>query len=339
MNKGLKDVWGRSFKVGAAVCKETLAYKETDDIIKKHFSSLSIENAMKFGPIHPSEGKYNWEECDLIADYARKNKLDMRGHTFVWHNQNPDWLFLDGNEEVSKNTLYKRLESHIENVVKRYGDIVYSWDVLNEVIDTDKGDENGFRISKWYKICGRDVYEFALKKMREACPNAKLCYNDYNNESGSKMEASLRFLSSLLDSGIPIDCIGIQGHWYYNFPDEKVLRNAIERYSSLGIDIEFTEVDISVYEWSEAREVKDFFKSKPLDRIEEQQKRYYELFTIASEYPAVKNITTWGVADNYTWLDYFPVKDRKNWPLLFDENNIEKTAVTKLLNASVKGSN
>jgi len=337
MNNSLKEAWNHSFKVGAAVNGGILKQKEADAIIKQHFSTLTVENGMKLGLIQPEENSWNWEESDFIADFARKNGLKMRGHTMVWHNQNPPWLFLDGNETASKSKLFKRLETHITEVTKRYNDIIYAWDVVNEAIDTDNGDENGMRLSDWYKICGREIYEFAFKCMRQAVPGSKLFYNDYNNETGNKMEATLRFVTSLLDAGIPIDGVGLQGHWYYNFPDEKILRNALERYSALGLDIELTEVDISIYQWSEAREKSEFFAEKPQDRMLEQAKRYMEIFTIAAEYPAVKNVTTWGVADNYTWLEYFPVKiGRKNWPLLFDENYAEKPVVAALVEAGYK---
>ena len=333
MSESLKETWSRSFKIGAAVNGGIIAQKEADEIIKKHFCSLTVENGMKLGLIHPQENEFEWDECDLIADYARKNGFVMRGHTMVWHNQNPEWLFTDGNDTVSKNKLFKRLEEHINTVTQRYNDIIYAWDVLNEIIDTEKGDENNFRISNWYKICGKEIYDFAFKCMKQASPKAKLFLNDYNNESGSKLDATVKYLTSLLDAGIPVDGVGMQGHWYYNFPDEKTLRNAIERYSALGLEIEFTEVDISVYEWPEAREKNEFFTARPEDRILKQAKIYYDFFTIASEYPNVKNITTWGVSDSYTWLDDFPVPGRKNWPLLFDEQYREKPVVADLIKA------
>jgi endo-1,4-beta-xylanase len=336
MNHGLKDAWRHSFKVGAAISRKVLEQKENDEIIMRHFSSITAENAMKFQQIHPQENSWNWDEADFIVGYAKKNGLNLRGHTLLWHNQTPPWLFLDGNEPVSRNKLFERLEDHIAAVTQRYNDAVYAWDVLNEVIDTDKGDEANFRLSEWYKIGGREIFEFAFKRMRESCPNAKLFYNDYNNESGPKFEATLRFLSSLLDAGIPVDGVGIQGHWYYNSPDEKILRTAIERYSSLGLEIEFTEVDISAYKWDEARDESQFFSFMPEDRKKDQTKRYMELFTVASQYEAVKNITTWGVSDSYTWLDYFPVKNRKNWPLLFDEQYREKDFIPALIEAGLK---
>jgi endo-1,4-beta-xylanase len=314
-----------------------LGHKEADEILKAHFSSLTVENAMKFGLIHPEEGLYDWDESDIVANYARNNGMSLRGHTMVWHNQNPPWLFLDGGSEVSKNKLLKRLEDHIGAVTQRYNDIVASWDVVNEAVDTDHNCENSMRNSPWYKICGKEVYELAFKWMKQASPNAKLLYNDYNNESGKKLDENIRFISSLLDAGVPIDGVGIQGHWYFNSPKKEAVRDALERYSALGLQIEFTEVDVSLYEWTEKRDKSEHFSSLPEDRVKEQSKRYMDLFSLAAEYPAVKNVTTWGIADNCTWLDNFPVKEgRKNWPLLFDVNYSAKPIVAELIEAGLK---
>jgi endo-1,4-beta-xylanase len=32
----------------------------------------------------------------------------------------------------------------------------------------------------------------------------------------------------------------------------------------------------------------------------------------------VTSVTFWNVSDKHTWLDYYPVPGRKNYPLLFD---------------------
>ena len=333
MNIGLKNAWNKHFETGCAVSRGVIEKEAAKEIIIRHFSSLTMDNAMKFGSIHPKEDEFFWDDADYIADFAVKNHLKLRGHTIIWHNQNPPWLFVNGGEPRSKTKLLKRLEDHITAVTQRYKNIVNTWDVINEAIETDTGDENEMRLTEWYKICGKEAYEFAFKLMKQLCPNAKLYYNDYNNESGAKLEATLRFLSTMLDKGIPIDGVGLQGHWYYNYPDEKTLRNAIERYTTLGLEIQLTEVDISLYKWDEARNKDEFFLSAPEDRIIEQAKRYMEIFSVAADYPSVKNITTWGISDNHSWLNDFPVKNRKNWPLLFDDNWQEKPVVSELIKA------
>jgi endo-1,4-beta-xylanase len=333
-SSGLKDAWKPAFRVGAAVSEKILNQEEADKIICRHFSSLTPENAMKFGEIHPEENRWNWAETDRIANYARALGIPLRGHTILWHNQNPPWLFRANgstDEPVSKGELFRRLENHIAGLARRYNDVVYAWDVLNEVIDIEKGSEDGFRKSRWYQTGGREIYDFAFKTMQAASPKARLFYNDYNIESGKKMEATIRFLSELLDAGIPVHGVGIQGHWYYNYPDAETLCAAIEAYAALGLDIEFTEVDISVYEFNECADKNKFFTAVPGDRIRQQAERYKEIFRTAAHYPAVKNITIWGIADNHTWLDNFPVPGRKNWPLLFDTDYHHKHVVGALV--------
>jgi endo-1,4-beta-xylanase len=326
---GLKDAWQHAFRVGAAVSGAVLCQRQARKIIARHFSSLTPENAMKFGVIHPEEDRWDWEDADLIADFARLMEIPLRGHTIIWHNQNPEWLFRDHDGEVSKNKLFRRLEDHIAAIAGRYNNAVYAWDVLNEVIDVETGSEDGFRQSGWYKTGGREIYEFAFKTMGEASPRARLFYNDYNIEQGEKLETTLRFLAALLDKGLPLHGVGIQGHWNYKYPDTLTLRGAIESYAALGLEIELTEVDISVYAPDEGTE--NFYVKMPEDRARQQAERYRDIFRIAADYPAVKNITTWGIADNHTWLDNFPVPGRKNWPLLFDTKYRHKGVVSCLV--------
>ena len=332
---GLKDVWKHAFRIGAAVSGAVLEHREAREIIACHFSSLTPENAMKFGEIHPEENRWNWEEADIIAAFARSQNIPLRGHTIVWHSQNPPWLFRNGADAVSKTSLFGRLEAHIAALAERYNNAVYAWDVLNEVIDTEKG-EGGFRRSEWYKTGGREIYEFAFQTMRQVSPGAALFYNDYNNESGDKLNTTIRFLAEMLDRGVPVQGVGIQGHWHYNYPDEETLRAAIESYAALGLDIELTELDISAYAPGECTETGDFFREMPEDRIRRQTERYREIFRIAADYPQVKNITTWGIADNHTWLDNFPVPGRKNWPLLFDMGYRHKEAVCCLMETGLR---
>jgi len=329
---GLKDAWAHAFKVGAAVSPGVLKNPLSAELIRTHFSSITAENAMKMSSIQPSENQWNWDRADQIADTARQLGIPMRGHTFVWHQQTPEWIFKEGNNRVSPALLESRLEKHIQKMTERYGDIVYAWDVLNEVIEENKGDDRGFRKSTWLEIAGTGIYEKAFRMAHEAAPGAKLFYNDYNIESGKKLDYTLKFLSDLLDKGIPLHGVGIQGHWRYSYPEDDILRRAIEKYSDLGLDIELTEVDISLY----GEDEKDpLFTQPPEDRLLQQLKRYKAIFRIASDYPSVKNITTWGVADDHTWLDNFPVRNRKNWPLLFDEKHQEKGIVPVLIDTGL----
>ena len=122
-NKGLKDYFKDYFTIGVAVSPRALKTDEAQLIVKE-FNSMTPENAMKMGPIHPFENQYNWAGGDSIAAFAKRNKLKLRGHTLCWHNQTPRWLFFDSstNQQVTKEVLLKRLKDHITAVVTRYKD-------------------------------------------------------------------------------------------------------------------------------------------------------------------------------------------------------------------------
>ena len=94
-NKGLKDYYKAYFPIGVAVSPQGLKREDESKLILQQFNSVTPENAMKMGPIHPRENEYNWRDADSIVAFAQRNKMRMRGHTLVWHNQTPDWLFKD----------------------------------------------------------------------------------------------------------------------------------------------------------------------------------------------------------------------------------------------------
>ncbi|HLG38415.1 MAG TPA: endo-1,4-beta-xylanase, partial [Chitinophagaceae bacterium] len=137
-SKGLKDYYKDYFTMGVAVSPQGLKRIDESQLIIEQFGSMTPENAMKMGPIHPRENEYFWKDADSIAAFARQHNLKLRGHTLCWHNQTPRWLFIDSTkippDTVSKELLYKRLKDHITEVVTRYKDVIYAWDVCNEVI-------------------------------------------------------------------------------------------------------------------------------------------------------------------------------------------------------------
>lgn len=316
------------FKIGAAVRAEDLEGIQ-GELLKKHFNSLTAENAMKFGEIHPSEDRYDFEKPDKIKEFALKNNMKMRGHTFVWHNQNPDWLFADKNGKlVSRELLLQRLQKHIITLSERYGDIVYAWDVVNEAIEDKTGEQ--FRDSIWRRILGEDYIKTVFELAKQEIKNAELYYNDYNNELPDKLDKSYRMLKDLIAKGTPIDGVGIQGHW--NITDAKLidnLKNAIEKYASLGLKIQVTELDVSMFNFEDKR--RDLKEPTP-EMLYMQEEMYDNIFKTFRVYKDVINsITFWGISDAYTWKDHFPVSARKDWPMLFDINGKLKSSFNKVV--------
>jgi endo-1,4-beta-xylanase len=320
-SKGLKDYYKSYFPMGVAIRPQSVSGSEAE-LILKHFESVTAENAMKMGPIHPKEGEFFWTDADAIVNFAQTNNLKIRGHTLCWHNQTPNWLFKDAQgNDITKEVLLMRLKDHITAVVSRYKGKIYAWDVVNEVIDDDNS--KYFRESIWYKICGEEFVVKAFEYAHAADPNALLFYNDYNTESAGKRERIYKMLKSLLDKKVPIHGVGLQAHWSIFSPTEQELRQSIEKFSSLGLKIQFTELDISVYQSEHSRRERradesDTFTPEMEAKQIEQYKMVFKVFREHKD--KITGVTFWNVSDKSSWLDNFPVRGRKNYPLLFDQN-------------------
>jgi endo-1,4-beta-xylanase len=326
-SRGLKDYYKDYFSIGVAISPRSTENEEAA-LITKEFNSVTAENAMKMGPIHPEETRYFWNDADKIVNFGQANGMKVRGHTLCWHQQTPRWLFTDSKgNTVSKEVLLKRLQDHITTIVSRYKGKIYAWDVVNEVIADDS--TKFLRDSPWYTICGEEFIAKAFEYAHAADPDAILFYNDYNTERPEKRERIYRLLKKLVDAKVPIHGVGLQGHWSIFEPDEKDLRKTIEQFSSLGLKIQITELDISIYAWEKMNREKkpnepDVFTSE-LEK--KQSDQYKKVFGIFREYKKeITGITFWNVSDKHSWLDSYPVRGRKNYPLLFDQNLKPKKA-------------
>jgi len=331
--EGLKDYYADYFPIGVAVSPRALKDSAQAQLIKTQFKSMTPENVMKMGPIHPTENRYNWGAADEIVAFAEANNMIMRGHALIWHQQYPDWFFKDAKgNQITKDTLYARMKKHITDVVSRYKGKIYAWDVVNEAVSDDSSKVYREE-SPFYKIAGEEYLAKAFEYAHEADPDAKLFYNDYNAVRPEKRERIYKLVKKLVDAGVPINGVGIQGHWSIFEPTEAHLKSALDKYASLGLDVQITELDISIYKWEKERR-----KGRPdeqddftLELEQKQVAQYDMIFNVLREYKnKITGVTFWNISDQYSWLDTYPVEGRKNYPLLFDKNLKPKKAYYKV---------
>lgn len=205
---------------------------------------------------------------------------------------------------------------------------IYAWDVVNEVISDDKNEF--YRNSDWFKICGEEFIAKAFQYAHEADPKALLFYNDYNEIDAVKREKIFKLVKSLKEAGVPIHGLGLQGHWALAEPTHPQLDSTLMRFSQLGLPLQITELDISVYPKEHQRRIK-----RPEDEnvqfTSEQETKQVEVykmcFTLFRKYRRIiTSVTFWNISDRHSWLDNFPVQGRKDYPLLFDKNLRPKKA-------------
>jgi len=352
--KGLKDYYKKYFPIGVAVNVAAL-HGADSALIVKEFNSVTPENDMKMGSIHPRENEYNWKNADAIVDFAVAHHIKIRGHNLCWHNQEAAWMFTgpDG-KPVNKELLLQRLKDHIFTVVNRYKGKIYAWDVVNEAVDDSNDTTQVYRKSNWYNICGDDFIAAAFRYAHEADPKAKLYYNDYNSEHPVKREKIYKLLKKLVDNHVPIDGVGMQAHWKLNDPTPELLRKALDEVTSLGLKVQFTELDITV-RLPQPRPVTIPGQTPPAvaatppvpdpgytPELEAKQVAQYKMaFDIFREYKkSITGVTFWNVSDRYSWLDSrggglaggaaagqtATRVVRKAYPLLFDVDRQRKKA-------------
>jgi endo-1,4-beta-xylanase len=340
---GLAAAFRKDFRMGVAVSNQALDGRADAelDVIAREFNSITAENAMKWGEIQPDGVNWRWERADRLVDFARKHKMDVLGHTLVWHSQVPASLFTDAERKpVSRQVLLDRMHGHIDTLVGRYKGRVWAWDVVNEAID----EGNGWRRSQWLNIIGEDFMEQAFRFAHAADKKAELLYNDYNMENPKKVDFLVKVFKGYLDRDVPITGVGSQSHVGLDYPDLANWEYGITEFIKLGLKVHITELDVDVLPraGSTGADIANrgqmtgdnnpWPQGLPDDIQEKLADRYEQLFRILLRHKKhIERVTFWGLHDGMSWKNNFPVRGRTNYPLLFDRQMQPKPAYHRLI--------
>jgi endo-1,4-beta-xylanase len=325
------------FPIGVAVEPRILDVHQ--EVIGRHFNRLVAENSMKWSELCRAPNQYDFARADAIANFARQRGMKMTGHTFVWHQMHPTWLFSESGRAASKEQVKERLRSHIFTVFERYADVVDNWDVVNEAISERSGVmfRDGTEGSKWFECFGDESYAaiaftYANQAAQQLANQTKLFYNDYNIEGQIKRDKALTLVRSLRKQGLCVDGIGVQGHITLTWPTAEELRKCIQDIAREDLWVKVSELDISIYT-KDIPEQKLFEPEQALtDSLQEQlAARYREVFEVFYDQARhLSSVMLWGVSDDFSWLNRWPTL-RKNYPLLIDANHGPKRALLELL--------
>src|SRR5215475_1378562 len=320
------------FPVGAAVIPLEITGVHAD-LLKKHFNSITSGNDFKWDATEPADGTFRFTNADAQVSFAQANNIIVRGHTLLWHNQIPPWVFTDPvtgapmqKSEANTALLIQRLQNHIRGVAGHFAGKLYAWDVVNEVIDENQSD--CLRRSTWYNIIGPQYLDIAFQTAREVDPNAKLFINEFNSTFGSKRTCYFNVVSDLKARGVPVDGVGHQMHNNFEFPPVQGFIDTINMFSTLGVLQHVTEMDVNIYSGSANTSIPNYDEI-PLDRhvrVGYHYRDYFEAFKKLKD--KIQSVTIWGLADDNTWLNS---SGRINAPLLFDDQLKHKLAYTAVM--------
>jgi endo-1,4-beta-xylanase len=337
----LKDLMPKGMLLGVAVSQSQVEEKDAAAaaLVTRHYDSITPENLLKWGPVHPEPDKYNFGPADTFVAFGEKRKMTIIGHTLVWHSQTPAWVFegKDG-KPLDRETALGRMRDHINAVVGRYKGRIKGWDVVNEAINDDA--EGSMRKSKWQQAIGDDYIAKAFEFAHAADPQAELYYNDYNLTSAPKRATAIRIVKDLKARGLRVDGIGEQGHWLLGGPSLADIEATITDIAAAGVKVLITELDVDVLPrdpgmYGADLEKRAKFKAEtnlypdslPADKQKELARRYADIFALFLKHKdKITRVTFWGVDDGHTWLNGFPIPGRINHPLLFDRQRKPKPA-------------
>lgn len=299
----LRDVAPRGFKIGTAVAggghHVTQPYPDPfpNDrpyrrVMAREFSSLSPENQMKWEFIHPQQDVFNFGPADRIVRFAQRHHQVVRGHTLLWHSQNPAWL---EQGEFTPAQLRRILRNHISTVVGHYRGRIQQWDVANEIFNGD----GSYRTENiWIRELGPEIVADAFRWAHRADPRAKLFFNDYGVESvNAKSNAYYQLIQQFQADGVPVDGFSVQGHLslQYGFPTD--MEQNLERFHALGVQTAVTEIDVRMV-------LGDDGQPTP-DQVEQQADYYRMALNACLNADGCNSFTVWGFTDKYSWVPVF----------------------------------
>ncbi|MCU0643201.1 MAG: endo-1,4-beta-xylanase [bacterium] len=329
----LKDAFKNDFYIGVALNSDQISGHDPESIavVEKHFNSITPENVLKWEEVHPELDRYEFDAVDHFVAFGEQHNMHIVGHTLVWFHQTPDWVFQDeAGKPLSRDALLERMKAHIFTVMGRYKSRIHGWDVVNEAIMAD----GTLRQNKWLEIIGEDYILKAFEYARQVDPDCQLYYNEYDFEQQPKCEGVIRLIKNLQCRGVRIDGVGIQGHWFVDYPRIEEIESYILSLSNLGVKLMITELDVSVlpyypldskvvdissFDLKKQKELNPYPDVLPDSIQKELANRYAEFFLFFLKHrDKISRVTFWAVHDSQSWRSYWPITGRTDYPMLFD---------------------
>ncbi len=309
--KSLADALGVYVGAGFVEGSHTDEFRE---VLRREYNSVTAP--LYWSQSEPRRGEFDFAAADRAMEVAEAGGLRVRGHPLVWGRLAlPEWV----NRVRTPGGMRGVLENHVSTIVGRFRGRIAQYDVVNEPLTLfGAPGVTGDAVENYCftELLGRDYIRLALEAARAADPDAEL----YVNENlvlapGPKQDFFFELIEDLVEEGAPLDGVGFQGHLAIPFAESFVPTRAeiaatIDRFAALGLDVEITEVDVTLM--------------NPETELEYQANVYRDLTEACFSRRACRGITTWGISDAYTWIeDFFDVRGA---PLPFDEDFVPKPA-------------
>jgi endo-1,4-beta-xylanase len=284
-------------------------------ILERECGLLVPENELKWQWTRRTATGHSFEQFDAAVDYAVSKGMKLRGHTLFWAPEKwyPEWLVKHDFGSQPARAAEAMLVDHVRTVARRYGNKIYSYDVVNEAVEPETGAIRDTVITR--AMGGEAMLDVMFHTARAEAPDAQLVYNDYMSwERGTEDETHIAGVLKLLEGfrkrGTPVDALGVQSHIRL-LKDQPVAstvresegpwRRFLDEVVAMGYKLVITEFDVN------DRKAPDDVALR--DRMVADYARAY--LDVMLAYPQLQDVLAWGMVDRYSWLtDFDPRADK-----------------------------
>jgi endo-1,4-beta-xylanase len=314
-------------------------------LVASQYNRLTPENEFKWQSLQGEPGVFDFSQADAFVQFGEQHGMEIHGHTIVWHQQVPGWVFQgDGGGQATREQLLERLDQHMSALGEHFGSRVQYWDVVNEAFN----DDGSLRSTPWRSLIGDDYLEQAFRLAARHFPEAKLVYNDFGLENPDKRAAVVLLVQGLQARGVRIDAIGSQGHFQLRSPSLESIEASLNAFAATGVEVLLSEMDVDVLPPANQNQGADlsvnaalsgqldpYRKCLPSSVAEQAAARWGALFQLFVRHSdQLHSVTLWGVSDRTSWLNNWPVNGRTNYALLFDRQLRPKQSWQKVIEAA-----
>ena len=273
---------------------------EKEDKFKSLFSNLFNQAVVPFywSDLEPEEGNVRFDRDseniyrrpapDIVIDFCREYGIEPKGHCLTWCSFVPQWLEKYGAEDRKR-----ILERRFKEIAERYGNIIPSFDIVNESASNYRIGKN--TLFENYDEIGLELggkyFKNNIKILNET---NEAIWRDYVTE-GKYMAFNMQ-LKEFIRKGLPIDEIGLQYHIFERpenfennntFLDAEYMMEVLDIFDSYDLPMHISEITIPSY-------------SGKIPQNEEIQAEIVEtLYTTWFATKNMKSIVWWNLVDGY----------------------------------------
>ncbi|MBC8470541.1 MAG: endo-1,4-beta-xylanase [Planctomycetes bacterium] len=291
------------FWFGAAISSSAFSGRFDSEVERKYkevflanFNAAVTENALKWLSMERNQGQIDYKVVDAILEWTSEHSIPLRGHCVFWGipNRVQNWL-----KQLDDEQLREALKTRAATIARRYRGRFAEFDLNNEMIH---GNYYAERL-------GPGITKQMAEWFKQEDPQATLFVNDYDVLTGKRLDDYIAHIRGLLQDGVAIGGIGVQGHLHGESFAPDTLRGALDKLAKIGLPICITEFN---FPGQRSR----FLKSRNLKLTPDEERAKAEAITdyyrICFAHPAVRGILMWGFWEGANWIPQSSLY-RRDW--------------------------